>query len=85
VQASPSLLREELWKEYPVTRPVYCDQSVTSDVLFVRIIQTSLLLHPKLSVIKGEITPQNFVAEECVRYWLIKILPETLLLFFSPP
>lgn len=32
-------------------------------------------------LIKEEITPQNFVAEEIVRYWCIKILPKTFLLF----
>jgi len=30
-------------------------------------------------VIKEEITPQNFVAEEFVRYWCIKILPNTFI------
>lgn len=34
-------------------------------------------------MIKDEITPQNFVAEEFVRHWCIKIMPkENFLLFF---
>lgn len=30
-------------------------------------------------MIKEEITPQNFVEEEFVRYWCIKILPKTFI------
>jgi hypothetical protein len=32
-------------------------------------------------VINEEITPQNFVAEEFVHYWCIKILPKTFFFF----